>query len=548
MRYLYAFLFTLISITSIGQSRFLPPSSSEPVASSGAFETVVATIPYQGYDETQAYFGQGQYEVFLDNLDGVLDNPIIVLDGFDPGDSRDITGLYNSLEFNGQNMADILRDQGYDIVILNAPFYIADGKAIDGGADYIQRNAFVLAELITILNDEKVGDEELVILGPSMGGLIARYGLAYMEENGLPHETRLYISFDAPHRGANVPISLQYLINYLAFEFDNQQAQDIVEFVLNSPAAKEMLVDHLAAHLADGSDTDQDPTKLLPEGAPDFRDAFQAELDALGFPANVRNVAMINGSGNGTTTGNPGMQVINTTLDVIPGTSTADVSLNFMPAASETLTISFWETFLGPISVGSFSADGESTAASDGVDSAPGGTANISAALGDAGDNPIIQQFIDALEQDEYCFIPTLSALAIDEADWYADPNLSASPFVNTHIPDLNEDHVTVTQEGAAFAILEITGTVLGTNDSTNSTLFLIENPVDEVLRLAVDPTWVSNQLELSIYNMGGQQVYAKTYGTVSDTIEIRHGLSSGLYILSLTDSEGTYSYKLVVE
>ena len=74
----------------------------------------------------------------------------------------------------------------------------------------------VLIALIQELNAQKEGDEELVILGPSMGGLIAQYALAYMEQQGLPHETRLYLSFDSPHRGANIPISLQYLINYFA--------------------------------------------------------------------------------------------------------------------------------------------------------------------------------------------------------------------------------------------------------------------------------------------------------------------------------------------
>ena len=47
-----------------------------------------------------------------------------------------------------------------------------------------------------------------------MGGLIARYGLSFMEQNSMNHETRLYISFDSPHLGANIPVSFQYLINY----------------------------------------------------------------------------------------------------------------------------------------------------------------------------------------------------------------------------------------------------------------------------------------------------------------------------------------------
>ena len=175
-------------------------------------QTITATIGYQGYDETQAYFGEGEYEIFLDNIDGVLDHPIIILDGFDPGDSRDISALYASLDFGDSNLADILRDEGFDMVALNFPQYTTDGNAIDGGADYIQRNAMVLIELINLINAQKVGDQKLVIIGPSMGGLIARYGLSYMEQNSMDHETRLYISFDAPHLGANIPISFQYLI------------------------------------------------------------------------------------------------------------------------------------------------------------------------------------------------------------------------------------------------------------------------------------------------------------------------------------------------
>ena len=217
-------------------------------------QIITSTIAYQGYDESQAYFGEGEYQLFLDNIDGVLDKPIIIIDGFDPGDERDISMLYNGLNFNGENLADILRDEGYDFIALNAPLYTTDGKDIDGGADYIQRNAMVLVELIDFINNEKVGSEELVIIGPSMGGLIARYGLSYMEQNSMDHETRLYISFDSPHLGANIPVCFQYLINYFAKEQDNTEAQATVDNLLNSPAAKEMLIDHYSGHLLAGSE------------------------------------------------------------------------------------------------------------------------------------------------------------------------------------------------------------------------------------------------------------------------------------------------------
>ena len=332
-------------------------------------QIITSTIAYQGYDESQAYFGEGEYQLFLDNIDGVLDKPIIIIDGFDPGDERDISMLYNGLNFNGENLADILRDEGYDFIALNAPLYTTDGKDIDGGADYIQRNAMVLVAFIDFINNEKVGSEELVIIGPSMGGLIARYGLSYMEQNSMDHETRLYISFDSPHLGANIPVCFQYLINYFAKEQDNTEAQVTVDNLLNSPAAKEMLIDHYSGHLLAGSEFEQDPTLLLPVGAPNFRNAFQTELDNLGFPQNVRNVAMINGSGNATTIGIPGMSMIDTTLD-LGNSLTTDISLNFAPAAGETINITGFTAYFAGIPVAIFNAFEESFAFTDGLDSA----------------------------------------------------------------------------------------------------------------------------------------------------------------------------------
>jgi len=48
---------------------------------------------------------------------------------------------------------------------------------------------------------------------------LARYALAYLESNALPHEVRTFISFDSPQAGANIPLGIQY---WLAFFADNQ--------------------------------------------------------------------------------------------------------------------------------------------------------------------------------------------------------------------------------------------------------------------------------------------------------------------------------------
>ena len=551
MKPLYLLLLSVFSISAVAQSTFQKLPESRPIANRSVITPIVATIAYQGYEESQAYFGEGEYEIFLDNVDGILDNPIIVLDGFDPGDGRDITALYNSLSFGGENMADILRDEGFDIVILNAPQYTTGGKDIDGGADYIQRNAMVLVALIDEINAQKVGIQELVVLGPSMGGLIGRYALAYMEQNSLPTETRLYISFDSPHNGANIPVSLQYLINYLAQELDDPDAIAIVDGVLNSPAAKEMLYDHLLGHLLSGDPTQQDPTLLLPAGAPDFRDAFQAELDALGFAQQVRNVSMVNGSGLGTTTGTAGMQVVDTTLDIALFT-TADVALHFTPEAGQTNNVTSFETFFLGNPVASFSADAEAFATSDGVDASPGGTANISAALGGGGSgNPIIVDFIAALDQDDYSFIPVISALAIDnEDDWYVAPDIGGihtSPFVNYYIPDENEPHVTVTQASAQFALDEIRNGVLGLSDlSFSERYLLVQNPVSNEIMLRLDPASNYSEVQLTVYSITGQRLLNEQIDDVASEISLTHGLTSGMYMLQISDSEGTQAIRFI--
>src|SRR5690554_1993748 len=106
MKKIYILLLIFSVQFSFAQIRFqnVPENAIYPERT--ASQTITASIAYKGYDETQAYFGQGEYEIFLDLVDGVLDKPIIILDGFDPGDTRKIGPIYASLSFGGQNMAD----------------------------------------------------------------------------------------------------------------------------------------------------------------------------------------------------------------------------------------------------------------------------------------------------------------------------------------------------------------------------------------------------------------------------------------------------------
>lgn len=534
------------SINAQTQGRFFAEPDPEFFPERSVVTAITANIPYQGFGESQPYLGQGEYEIFLDNIDGVLDRPVIVLDGFDPGDGRGIGALYASLSYGGQNLADELRDLGFDIVVLNAPNYTTDGYDISGGGDFIQRNAMVLIALIQELNAQKEGDEELVILGPSMGGLIAQYALAYMEQQGLPHETRLYLSFDSPHRGANIPISLQYLINYFAVVGGDPFAQATVDLVLNSPAAKQMLIDHLSGHLLAGSDLEQDPNLLLPAGAPNFRDAFQQELDALGFAQNVRNVTMINGAVDGTTIGSPGIEVVNTSLE-IDALTDIDIALYFTPSAGQNNTVTDVATYFIGIPISTFSADAESPSTSDGVDSAPGGNGSISLSLGGGGGSPIFQEFLDALNQDYYCFIPTMSALAIDTNNWHGPADLSASPFDNIEASTNNSSHVTLNQSMADFAIIEIFGS-LSNNDFKYAYGPKLLNPAKEFINLFLPNSWRQGDLRTSLFGLDGRLIDQKNWGTTLEKIQWNHNLSRGIYVLRLQSGTQTTHLRLLVE
>lgn len=161
--------------------------------------SLTATRPYLGTTAT------GDYSIFSNSASSLsqIDKPIIIVEGFDNKNEYNeyITNSIYSIPKTNY-LSSQLRDQGYDIIILNFT---------DHG-DYIQRNAFLLEELINKVNITKQGSEKLIVMGHSSGAIIARYALAFMEQNNLSHNTKLYVSIDGANKGLNVPPTYQYLI------------------------------------------------------------------------------------------------------------------------------------------------------------------------------------------------------------------------------------------------------------------------------------------------------------------------------------------------
>jgi hypothetical protein len=131
-----------------------------------------------------------------------LVRPLIVVEGFDPGHllapelefgmstfNTFVRQLDNPAGFS--QLTQLLRgnNQQYDII------YVDWAR----GTDFLQRNALLLERVIRWVNEQKALDgsvEPNVILGQSMGGVISRWALRDMENRGLNHQTRLFISWD----------------------------------------------------------------------------------------------------------------------------------------------------------------------------------------------------------------------------------------------------------------------------------------------------------------------------------------------------------------
>lgn len=468
------------------------------------------------YGATDMSPGKCEYEIFK-SPDGILDKPIFVIDGFDPTDTRNTTAVYNLLTYTDgagvvQNLGDRIRnEEGYDVVIVNFPTYTnAANNVIDGGADFIERNALSLVTVIEMINAQKVGTEQNVIIGPSMGGLISRYALRFMEQNNLNPQARLWISFDSPHYGANVPIGIQHLFNYFAYGKPNSDAvKPLINSMLRSPAAKQMLVDHFQAHITTGANTvfpdnttlPNTGLPLTPTGYPGYRDNFQNRMNTMGFPQSTRNVSMINGSGNlarykakdGTTDITPGFDFIGTasspyTIDLgnimLWVSARAKTFCEFMPAANVQerivdVTVEY-NPFFFYTTYDTFKVNAKQSAGTDGVDSSPAGLFDMSGLAASLGSgNATLTNFLNAMKADKFSFIPAVSSMGLNvggnivnnQPNYYYNINLGAkdipwdgittatsntTPFKNWYMPATNENHVTVTQGNVDFSWCEI--------------------------------------------------------------------------------------------
>ena len=502
---------------------------------------VTADIPYQGK------YGHVEVGIFYGAGHSTLVRPVVIVDGFDPENSRGIAEIYELA--NQQNMFDDLLEKGYDAVVVNNL----------AGADYIQRNAFAFVKVIQMVNErmQQAGtyDNQIIVIGPSMGGLITRYGLRYMEQHRIWHNVKVWISFDSPQRGANVPLGLQHWVRFFADEGDSEDAQRALD-ALNSPAAQQMLIYHYTSTY----------TGEFPN--PAYRD-FYTEINRMGFPEKLRRVAIINGSGygNGQPYG-PGDQLIyyhyNSFLVDIVGDVWA------VPDVDGTNTI-----FHGIIDILGPWYNEETIIYSYTLplDGAPGGDANTLEQLDntDPGHGDIVAYYPD------HSFIPTISSLAlygIYDPYYNVEANRGNfyTPFDAIYYPNWNQPHMHIDRQSKQWFLREINYRrpnlgIIAHKINTTTDLYppavelrpkykqvkKAQGEVSVFPNPATDRIYVTNARNslLKIYDLSGRMIRQLNISSDYQYIDIS-GLAAGIYLVKVQLLNGqqvdSKVFRLVVE
>jgi hypothetical protein len=346
------------------------------------------------------------------------------------------TGTINVPISSGGTLRDYLYTQGYDIIYVDN----------NNGTDDIVRNANLLEQVIAWVNANKSGTQPNVIMGISMGGLVARYALCDMERNGINHQTKVYISMDTPHNGANAPIGAQAALCSIkdvnaALGLSDMITQSVT--LLNAPATQQMLIYKVSK--SNGSLVASDNSG----------NSFMTTLHGMGLPKYCYNVAISDGAGDASIYFNPGTTLINysknfskwweellmtmsnpfftgfTLKNLLPGASELKIDCNINAIPSTAGQVYSTRVYVKKQVLGIFPTTSDiinlncnSISGMAPIDGTAGGNYD----LGYFGTVPV--EMSDYVKQQRFCFIPATSAIAL--SDWKT-PIINKTPLNNTN-------------------------------------------------------------------------------------------------------------------
>ena len=467
--------------------------------------------PYPYSDGGHFSYSRGDMRIYYANPDKKLRKPVLIVDGFDPENNRtfedntndDEKSLWDKLGdglANNDNVGELLLSLGYDVVLLDFP---------EGGT-YIEQNAMVCIAAINKINErlqQSGSNEQIVLVGPSMGGQITRYAVAYMEQNPDAntnygkHNCRLWISFDSPHQGANISMGAQAMVDY----FRNKEENDTSDIsllwnnTLCSIAAQQMLIHHKKY------------------GASAYNHMYYQQIANLGYPNNIRKLAVSNGSLNNTPNGVPYQIAFEIVIATHILGYTMDVRIRNMVSvgSGQVFSATHWIGIV-PIHVTwSFINDGGRGS----LDVAPGCQYNTF----DRVESTITNRFIKlinwyivnfAINQHTHCFMPITSVLDINEPIPYATDVSNRDLIAEGKIPfdsywgplNKNMEHITFDYDLVEYLLNEIETYIQGPREvqECSHTTYTLHLPQDSIATV----TWQSSS---NIHVVTGSNPYSVT-------------------------------------
>lgn len=270
------------------------------------------------YTYSSIYSPDLKYSTYYACSDNKLRKPFIMVAGWGPhtdkaiiNNDQDWPASLGKLanQFNQEGLIENLHDEGFDVIICQ--FFPPNA--------YVEKNAELLEQLINLVNSRKFQNDsyqENIIMGFSAGSLATRLALQKMEYKHLnangPHpHTKLYISNDGEHGGANIPLGMQHAVDYL-WEYEYNQLWSNVPFIgpaienyfktyalhyiLNAPLSKQLL-HYFHTETGSGSSPGQGPSDLRISYLGKHTYYNHAKNGhRLGFPSFQRMISISNGS------------------------------------------------------------------------------------------------------------------------------------------------------------------------------------------------------------------------------------------------------------
>ncbi len=457
-----------------------------------------------------------------------IKKPIIVCDGIDFPSNRFGPAILNE-ELTSATVQK-LYENDFDIII-------ADFK---GGADFMQKNAFALIELIKQVQEEIGPNNDIeAIVGPSMGGQITRYALLYWENevaNGNPKFTedyriKTFISADSPWLGANASPAIQSLANIgKDKDSDFNTSLEEIDKLPNSPAARQLLVNHvhgikvLSNHYCDltfwGFKTWKKHNYNGIEHP--FKTAWDAEIEMMGsVPTKLKNgiVAVADGAGNGNASGivQPGDPILSITGSSLVGLANYNINMNAIKNGDHLIDINYSGpgicVLFGTIGTTTIPVTSETIPDFDSYPGSPFRLSNYLAGAGLSGIN---------IEND-FQFIPTYSALGIKAGEGNPDldiigDDVQSDFFDDYFVDDTNSGHNEFLQEGTLDFVLKN----LDTEETDLDACWYLEQLVGESFLCSdSDNNVIEQEIFVEIeYSPYGYETYDEEHGITDYSFE----------------------------